>query len=91
MLECCQTIKVDHSLGDDLDRFKGLYNVVGYVNERKYWLSNNKKFAIYLWKKRWIIGTVEALGTPIDINAWIHTTGQSSIKIQNTNYFGTHP
>ena len=78
MLECCQTIKValGYQPNATLHRFEGLYNMLGYVNERKYWLSNNKKFAIYLWKKRWIIGTVEALGTPIDINAWIHTTGQ---------------
>ena len=49
-------------------------NLVGFVNGQHYWLTNGKKFALYASpdQKKWLIGTVEGLGNPADINAWIH-------------------
>ena len=49
-------------------------NLVGFVNNRHYWLTSHKKFALYASpdQEKWLIGTVEALGSPKDINAWIY-------------------
>jgi len=72
---CCHQIKLElkNEPKETLERFEGLYNMVGYVNGQKYWLSTDKKWAIYVsMKKIWIIGSVEALGTPKDINAWMY-------------------
>ena len=76
-LECCQTIKV--TLQNEPKRllsrfnFEELANLVGYVNGHKYWLSTDKKWVIYIKDDTWIIGTPEAIGRPIEVNAWIHT------------------
>ena len=76
-LECCQTIKV--TLQNEPKRllnrfdFEEMANLVGYVNGHQYWLSTDKKWVIYIKDDTWIIGAAEAIGTPIEVNAWIHT------------------
>ena len=73
---------------ETLERFEGLYNLVGYVNGQKYWLSQNKKWTIYLsTNQNWIIGSLEALGTPKDINAWLFTTASLCPEIDMWKYF----
>ena len=49
--------------------------MVGFVNGHLYWLSSDSKRVIYVssQERKWVIGTTIALGTPIDINAWIYT------------------
>lgn len=49
--------------------------MVGFTNGHHYWLSLDKKWVIYVSddEKHWIVGAIEALGLPIDINAWIYT------------------
>ena len=58
-----------------LPTYGGLYNLVGFDNGHLYWLSSDNKRVIYVsyGGRQWIIGTTTALGTPIDINAWIYT------------------
>ena len=46
--------------GLSLESFTGLYNKVGFVNGEKYWLSEDKKWAIYTCTdKNWIVGSVQ--------------------------------
>ncbi len=50
---------------ESLERFEGLYSLIGYVNGQKYWLSHDKKWTIYMsMDQNWIVGSLEALGTP---------------------------
>ena len=73
---------------ETLERFEGLYNLIGYVNGKKYWLSQDKKWTIYMsGNQNWIIGTLEALGTPRDINAWLYTAASSCPEIDMWKYF----
>ena len=73
---------------ETLERFEGLYNMIGYVNGEKYWLSQDKKWTIYMSQNQnWIIGTLEALGTPRDINAWLYTAASSCPEIDMWKYF----
>ena len=46
--------------------------MVGFVNGHLYWLSHDKNWVIYVSGSDWIIGATVALGTPININAWIY-------------------
>jgi len=72
--------------GLSLESFAGLYNKVGFVNGEKYWLSEDKKWAIYTCTdKNWIVGSVQALGTPKDVNAWIYTSVSKCPFIGNTS------
>ena len=78
-LDCCHTLRLVLK-GDPkikLPTYGGLYNLVGFENGHLYWLSSNNKRVIYVSTEgegnQWIIGTTTALGTPIDINAWIYT------------------
>ena len=68
--ECCHTIKLvlknepkdilENFDGLSLESFTGLYNKVGFVNGEKYWLSEDKKWAIYTCTdKNWIVGSVQ--------------------------------
>ena len=89
-VDCCPTIKVtlQNTPKETLERFEGLYNLIGYVNGEKYWLSQDKKWTIYMsGNQNWIIGTLEALGTPRDINAWLYTAALSCPKIDMWKYF----
>ena len=73
---CCHTLRLKLSgyPAQELGRFSGRYNLVGYVNHQLYWLHETKEWAIYLSKDdNWIVGSTVALGTPRDINAWIYT------------------
>ena len=73
---------------ESLERFEGLYNLIGYVNGKKYWLSQDKKWTIYMSQNQnWIIGSLEALGTPKDINAWLYTAASSCPEIDMWKYF----
>ena len=49
-------------------------NLVGFVNNQQYWLTTGKKFALYASpdEEKWLLGTAEGLGNPVDINAWIY-------------------
>jgi len=87
--ECCHQISLmlQNKPKEMLERFEGLYSKVGYVNGQKYWLSSDKKWAIYVsTNDNWIIGSVEALGTPKDVNAWIYT--EVSSCPENMNFPG---
>ena len=89
-LDCCPTIKVtlQNMPKETLERFEGLYNLIGYVNGKKYWLSQDKKWTIYMsMNHNWIIGSLEALGTPKDINAWLYTAASSCPEIDMWKYF----
>ena len=89
-VDCCPTIKVtlQNTPKETLERFEGLYNLIGYVNGEKYWLSQDKKWTIYMsGNQNWIIGTLEALGTPRDINAWLYTAASSCPEIDMWKYF----
>ena len=73
---------------ETLERFEGLYHLIGYVNGQKYWLSQDKKWTIYMsMNHNWIIGSLEALGTPKDINAWLYTAASSCPEIDMWKYF----
>ena len=73
---------------ETLERFEGLYNLIGYVNGQKYWLSQDKKWTIYMsLNQNWIIGSLEALGTPKDINAWLYTAASSCPEVDMWKYF----
>ena len=75
--KCCRSIKLSlkNMTQPELKRFDGVKaNLVGFVNGQNYWLSTDKKFALYASpnNERWLMGTAEGLGAPTDINAWIY-------------------
>ena len=60
--KCCRSIKVNLMAQNQtqLKRFDGVQaNLVGFVNGQNYWLSTDKKFALYASpdNERWIMGT----------------------------------
>ena len=64
---------------ENLPEYEDVAYLVGFVNGHNYWLSQDKKWVIYARedekdprKKHWIIGATEALGLPIEINAWLY-------------------
>ena len=76
-VDCCHTVRLVLK-GDpqiNLPTYGGLFNLVGFVNGHLYWLSSDSKRVLYVssQERKWVIGTTIALGTPIDINAWIYT------------------
>jgi len=93
--ECCHTISVTLQFlpTGDLNRFEELYNMIGYVNGQLYWISQSKKRVIYASdsNEHWIIGETEALGTPIDINAWMFTNLTSCPEKQDWTKFWSYP
>ena len=66
---CCGTVKVTTKNNAHIYQHirDGIYNIHGQINERSYWLSFDKKMAMWQfgnsYSKRWCIAKKEHLGT----------------------------
>jgi len=78
---CCRKLRfnITGKPKENLPEYEDVAYLVGFVNGHNYWLSQDKKWVIYARedekdprKKHWIIGATEALGLPIEINAWLY-------------------
>ena len=67
--------------------------MVGFVNGHLYWLSRDKKWVVYVspTHHHWIIGAVDALGFPINVNAWVYTEFSSCPENENWTTFWDTP
>ena len=66
---CCQTLRVM------ANGKQSLANLVGFANGKYYWMSLDKRWVIYVSEdeKNWIVGGVEELGSPKEINSYYFT------------------